>query len=100
MLNRERAADRRDQRLSSRRNNHTGLACGNMPRLRSRERMKNGGRMRRLHVFACALVALIGTPALGFGQWIRYPTPDMPRKADGKPDLTAPTPRLSDGHPD
>ena len=33
-------------------------------------------------------------------QWIRYPTPDLPRKADGKPDLTGPTPRLPDGKPD
>ena len=43
--------------------------------------------MRRLYVFACALVAVIGVPALGFAQWIRYPTADLPRKADGKPDL-------------
>ncbi len=56
--------------------------------------------MRRLHVFACALVAVIGVPALGFGQWIRYPTPDLPRTADGNPELASPTPRLADGKPD
>ena len=56
--------------------------------------------MRRLYVFACALVAAGGVTALGSAQWIRYPTPDLPRKADGKPDLAAPTPRLSDGKPD
>ena len=55
--------------------------------------------MRRLYVFACVLVAVIGVPALGFTQWIRYPTPDLPRK-DGKPDFAAPTPRLPDGKPD
>ena len=56
--------------------------------------------MLRRNVFACVLVAVIGVPALGLAQWIRYPTPDLPRKADGKPDLTAPAPRLPDGHPD
>jgi hypothetical protein len=56
--------------------------------------------MRRLHVLVCVCVGLFGVPALGLGQWLRYPTADMPRKADGKPDLTAPTPRHPDGKPD
>jgi hypothetical protein len=33
-------------------------------------------------------------------QWINYPTPGVPRTADGKPDLTAPVPRTADGKPD
>jgi len=33
-------------------------------------------------------------------QWINYPTPGIPRTADGKPDLAAPTPRTADGKPD
>ena len=33
-------------------------------------------------------------------QWINQPTPGIPRKPDGKPDLTAPGPRLPDGKPD
>ena len=56
--------------------------------------------MRRLDVLACVFVALIGGPAVSAGQWLRYPTEGMPRKPDGKPDLTAPAPRLPDGHPD
>src|SRR5204863_794088 len=72
---------------------------GSMRISRSPERT-NGGSMRRLDVFACALVAVIGVPALGFAQWIRYPTADLPRNADGKLNLTAPAPRLPDGHPD
>jgi hypothetical protein len=44
--------------------------------------------------------ALIGVPTLGSGQWLRYPTDGIPRKPDGKPDLTAAAPRLPDGHPD
>ena len=55
--------------------------------------------MRR-GVLGCVLIAVLGVPALGSGQWIRYPTADVPRKADGTPDLTAPAPRLPDGRPD
>src|ERR1700676_3882986 len=32
-------------------------------------------------------------------QWLNYPTPGTPRTKDGKPNLTAPAPRL-DGKPD
>ena len=56
--------------------------------------------MRRLHMFGGAFVALLAVPAAGFGQWLRYPTEGVPRRADGKPDLTAPAPRLRDGKPD
>jgi len=33
-------------------------------------------------------------------QWLTYPTPGMPRTADGKPNLAAPAPRSSDGKVD
>ena len=33
-------------------------------------------------------------------QWANYPTPNIPRKADGQPDLNAPAPRTADGKPD
>ena len=33
-------------------------------------------------------------------QWINYPTPGIPRTADGKPNLTAPAPKAADGKPD
>src|SRR6185436_13318687 len=42
-------------------------------------------------LFACA-------PASA--QWLKYPTPGMPRTPDGKPDLSAPVPRAADGKPD
>jgi len=35
-----------------------------------------------------------------FGQWLKYPTPGVPRLADGRPNVTAPTPRTPDGKPD
>ena len=39
-------------------------------------------------------------PSIGVAQWLHYPTADVPKKADGKPDLTAPAPQLPDGKPD
>ncbi|HEV3333772.1 MAG TPA: hypothetical protein VG096_22460 [Bryobacteraceae bacterium] len=33
-------------------------------------------------------------------QWLNYPTPGLPRTADGKPNLAAPAPRGIDGKPD
>ena len=33
-------------------------------------------------------------------QWLHYPTPGVPRNPDGKPNLTAPAPRTSNGKPD
>jgi len=33
-------------------------------------------------------------------QWLHFPTPGIPRAADGKPNLTAPAPRSLDGKPD
>jgi hypothetical protein len=33
-------------------------------------------------------------------QWPKYTTPDVPRLADGQPNLTAPAPRTADGKPD
>ena len=33
-------------------------------------------------------------------QWLNYPTPGIPRTANGKPNLSAPAPRTSDGKPD
>jgi hypothetical protein len=55
--------------------------------------------MRRT-VFTLVLAAAIGGPAVVLGQWIRYPTADVPRSGDGSPDLTAAAPRLPDGKPD
>lgn len=33
-------------------------------------------------------------------QWVNYPTPGVPRKADGKVDMFAPAPRMANGKPD
>ena len=44
------------------------------------------------------LVAALAAPLPA--QWLHYPTPGMPRTADGKPNLSAPPPRTADGKPD
>jgi len=44
-----------------------------------------------------ALCALDGVAA---AQWINYPSPNVPRLADGNPNLKASAPRASDGKPD
>lgn len=56
--------------------------------------------MRRVTVLGLVLATVVGAPAVLLGQWLRYPTADVPRNADGKPNLTAPAPRLPDGKPD
>jgi hypothetical protein len=47
----------------------------------------------------CILVALL-TAVPSAAQWIGYPTADVPRKADGSVDMTAPAPTLPGGKPD
>jgi len=44
------------------------------------------------------LIAL--TAASAHAQWINYPTPGTPRTPDGRPNLTAPASRASNGKPD
>jgi hypothetical protein len=44
------------------------------------------------------ILLLSCSPALA--QWTKVPQPRIPRTADGKPDLSAPAPKLPDGTPD
>jgi hypothetical protein len=39
-------------------------------------------------------------PSSACAQWLDYPTPGIPRLPDGKPNLSAPTPRAANGKPD
>jgi hypothetical protein len=43
-------------------------------------------------------LAVLGAQASA--QWPSYPTPNVPKNADGTPNLKGPTPRAADGHPD
>jgi hypothetical protein len=55
--------------------------------------------MRRV-LLGSVLIAIVSVPAVSIGQWLRYPTADVPRNADGTPNLTAAAPRLLDGKAD
>ena len=47
------------------------------------------------------LTVVVAAFAVPLGaQWLNYPTPGVPRTADDKPNLSAPTPRTADGKPD
>ena len=46
------------------------------------------------------IASCLVTAAPGSAQWLDHPTPDLPRTADGKPNLSAPAPRTADGKPD
>src|SRR6266700_1727218 len=52
--------------------------------------------MRHLIAGLIFLSACTALPA----QWLKIKTPGIPRKDDGKPDLTAPAPRTSGDKPD
>lgn len=51
---------------------------------------------RTLLIALAALAAAAGAQA----QWPDFPTPDVPRTADGEVDLDGPVPRMADGRPD
>src|SRR6478752_4588998 len=46
------------------------------------------------------LLWLFGLASPAGAQWLNYPTPGIPRLANGAPDLKAPAPRTPDGKPD
>ena len=50
--------------------------------------------MKTLLILVATLFTL-GMPISA--QWLKYPTPGIPRTADGKPDLSAPVPRTPEG---
>ena len=50
--------------------------------------------------FGAVLMILAGSATTLFGQYLGYPTAGVPKGPDGKPNMEAPAPRTSDGHPD
>jgi hypothetical protein len=52
-----------------------------------------------MRLLIAALILAFGALPAG-AQWLDRPTPNIPRSADGKPNLAAATPRGADGHPD
>ena len=54
----------------------------------------------KLSNLVTSLFLALGLAVTAHAQWIKVPLPGTPRTSDGKPNLTAPAPRASDGHPD
>lgn len=52
--------------------------------------------LRKFTLMAALLAAAFPMAA----QWLDYPTPNVPKTKDGKPDLSAPAPRQANGKPD
>src|SRR3974390_3561546 len=52
-----------------------------------------------MRYFLAAMIFLSACANLP-AQWLKIKTPGIPRKADGKPELTAAAPRMPDGKPD
>jgi hypothetical protein len=60
-------------------------------------------RVRRLEALVTAAFVILGTPLASSplaAQWVKYPTPGVPRKSDGTVNMSAPAPRMADGKPD
>jgi hypothetical protein len=55
---------------------------------------------RRTYTRLIAFAVAILSPAHLAAQWIQYPTAGVPRKADGKVNMSAAPPRMADGKPD
>jgi hypothetical protein len=55
--------------------------------------------MNGRHVLLASIASCLVTVA-AYAQWPEVKTPDIPRLANGKPDLSAPPLRTADGHPD
>jgi hypothetical protein len=51
-----------------------------------------------LHALSIAVLLFLSTPL--WAQWPNYPTKNVPKTKDGKPDLNGPVPRTPDGKPD
>jgi hypothetical protein len=52
--------------------------------------------MTRSFLLAVCVLALAVSPS---AQWLKHPTPGIPRTADGRPNLAAPVPRTPEGRP-
>src|SRR5262245_785633 len=74
-------------------------ARGRIPVRYSRHSQRSRSMKLACRLICAAMIAtLLAVPARA--QWLQYPTPGVPRLADGSPHLQAPAPRTADGQPD
>ena len=70
-------------------------------RLQGSTRMRSGIQLRQMrvtlqvNVLRCALLTLVlvAGPSVALAQWLGYPTPGIPRLANGAPNMKARAPR-------
>ena len=65
--------------------------------------MRYSFRRRRYQALVTVAFVILGAPLASThlaAQWLKYPTAGVPRKADGKVNMSAPSPRMADGKPD
>lgn len=58
---------------------------------------------RRYEALATVVLVILSAPLASThlaAQWLKYPTAGLPRKADGKVNMSAAAPRMADGKPD
>jgi hypothetical protein len=67
---------------------------------RSNRELGIGRRFEALVTIAFVVLGVPLAPTHLAAQWVKYPTAGVPRKADGKVNMSAPSPRLADGKPD
>src|SRR5690348_1389819 len=66
-------------------------------------RANREGMRQRYGAAVIRLLIILSTPFASThlaAQWLKYPTAGVPRKADGKVDMSAPSPRIANGKPD
>src|SRR5437867_9391349 len=63
-------------------------------------KMKTPRNLKSLLGILPSIVILVLICAPVYGQWVKVPAARTPMGPDGKPNLSAPAPRLPDGHPD
>jgi hypothetical protein len=56
--------------------------------------------MKARRTALATIAALVLLPGIMNAQWVNRKTPGIPRLANGEPNMTAPAPKLPDGHPD
>ena len=74
------------------------IGCLSAPRI-SRAHFYRFHQEKGMRAFRFLVVALFVMNSSIAAQWLKHPTADIPRTADGKPDLAAPTPRQPNGRP-
>src|SRR5580692_5237658 len=71
-----------------------------MRKAKTRKAQMRKAKTRKTNSVGVAMAILCAMSALAPAQWLDYPSKGIPRKADGKADLSAPAPRLPNGKPD